>query len=447
VLEQVKHKLSLEIEDVGPQEVKNIADPIQVYRVALESAEGLSESASPTDEMFFKPAVAVLPFENLSGDPDQEFFADGLTEDIITALSLWRSFPVIARNSTFAYKGQSPDIRKAGAELGARYVIEGSVRKAGERVRVTAQLINAENGHHIWAEKFDRNLDDIFELQDELSQLIVGTVAPEVLFSKLPEARENRSQNLDARELVQRGYADVVDLDPQSIASAREYFEQAIEIEPHYARAHAGLALTYHREIWLGFSEFAGESKERFMAAAQRATSLDEHDSECHAILAMAYYWAGEYDRGIAEASRAIDLNPNNAQARELVGTGLNFSGRPTEGIPHQKRAHALSPRDPRQGYWMWTLAVGYLMNHEFETAVECTERAIQRHTNNPDAHLVQASSLGHLGRVDDARATFETYREMMPEGSVRLELIWRFKNESDTEHYLEGLRKAGLVT
>ncbi len=444
VRESVRNKLDIELSDLGEQPLKNIAEPVRVYRVITDGSAGTADNVSSSDAMFRRPAVAVLPFENLSGDPEQEYFVDGLTEDIITALSLWRSFPVIARNSTFAYKGTSPDIRSVGKELGARYVIEGSVRRVGNRVRVTAQLINSENGHHVWAERFDRELSDIFDLQDELSQHIAATIAPELEFSQAPETRTKTPKSFDAWELVQRGYARIFALDHDSILSARSSFEQAIGLESDYARAYVGLAFSYHRLLWLGFEDFSGDTRKRFLDAANRGVLLDESDSGGHAILTMACFWCGEIDRGLAEAKRAVDLNPNNAQAQHLMGTALTLLGRPIEGIPPQERAIVLSPRDPRHGIWMWIMGLSHLTAHQYDEAVEWSQRAIQRHPGNPDAHIVLASSLGHLGQADDARAALAKYGELMPHKAEEPNLVWRYKHDVDEGHFLDGLRKAG---
>jgi adenylate cyclase len=395
--------------------------------------------------MFRRPAVAVLPFENMSGDPEQEYFADGLTEDIITALLLWKSFPVIARNSTFAYKGQSPDIRKVGEELGARYVIEGSVRKAGNRVRVTAQLINSDNGHHVWAERLDRELTDIFDLQDELSRHIAATVAPELEYSQAPVTQTKLPQNLDAWDLVQRGYGHVFALAANSINTARDYFERAIELDPEYARAYCGIAWSYHRELWLDPEKFTDGTMDKLLDAAKRAVALDDSDSANHAILCMAYLWRGEHEGSLAEAERAVDLNPNNAQGNEILGTVLTFSGRPFEALPHQERASSLSPRDPRQGVWNWNKALSHLTARNYSEAAEWAQKAIHRHPENPDAHLVLASALGHSGsRLEDAKAALATYKKLVPYRSERPSLVWKYKNDADEEHFLDGLRKAG---
>ncbi len=447
VYEQVRHKLELDYDDLGEQMVKNIADPVHVYRILAQSSDDRSEVAVSDDAMFLRPAVAVLPFENLSGDPADEVFADGLTEDVIIALSLWRSFPVIARNSTFAYKGQSPDIRKVGEELGARYVIEGSIHKAGQRIRVTAQLINSENGHHVWAERYDRDLADIFDLQDELSQRIAATVAPELTYSQPAGARTKTPQNLNAWELVQHGYGHVFAIDENSIMTGRDYFLKAIEVDPDYARAYAGIAWSYHRAFWLVPASRTDQGRKEFVDAASRAVSLDDFDSEAHAILAMAWNWCHEIDRAVLAGERAVELNPNNAAAQHILGAALTLQGQPIEGLSRMERAVVLSPRDPRRGAWMWGIGLAYFTAREYEDAVEATERAIQRLSRNPDAYLVLASSLGHLGRIEEARTALYTYREFLPDSSDRPNIIWRYKNDYDMEHFLDGLRKAGAAT
>ncbi len=233
VHDQVEGKIEVAFDDLGEHTVKNIDKPIRVYRVSPQIGSVVATgTAREVDRLFNHPAVAVLPFENIGEDPEQEYFADGLTEDIITALSLWKFFPVIARNSTFAYKGKSPDIREIGKELGARYVVEGSVRKAGNRVRVTAQLINAETGHHVWAERYDRELADIFELQDELTQSIAGIVAPEVERTEQRRLQSKQSENLDAWDCVLKGMVSLSELTHSGNVHARELFNKAIALDP-----------------------------------------------------------------------------------------------------------------------------------------------------------------------------------------------------------------------
>jgi len=248
----VRGKLDIAFDDLGDQSLKNIAEPVHVYGIApvYKGLEG--ERLGISSALLHRPAVAVLPFENLSGDPEQEYFADGLTEDIITALSSWRFFPVIARNSTFAYKNKSPDIRQVEKELGARYVIEGSVRKAASRVRVTAQLINADTGHHVWAERFDRDLEDIFDLQDEITGKIAAVVAPELVRAESERSATKRPENLDAWDYCQRGKFLMNEISKSSVNSARGLFEHAVTLDPNFVDAWSGIAHTCQCELISG---------------------------------------------------------------------------------------------------------------------------------------------------------------------------------------------------
>ena len=345
VLDHVKGKVDLVFEDLGDHEVKNIAEPIRIYGV---KGVAMTVTAMSVDDVLARPAVAVLPFVNMSGDPEQEYFADGLAEDIITALSHWRSFPVIARNSTFAYKGQSVDVRKVATELGARYVLEGSVRRGGERVRISAQLIDAMTGHHVWAEKFDRTLEDIFGLQDEITQRIAAIVAPELERAEQKRLATKRTQNLSAWETYLRGMSCIHELTKEGIARAREMFSHAIELDPTYSDAFTGLAFTHHRDIHLQIAEDPEKSRREVLAAARRAVVHDPASSNAYVILGIAYQHAKQYDQAIEETKTAVSLNPSNALAYISRGVSLSLAGRPQEGIPHLERSLELSPQDPQ---------------------------------------------------------------------------------------------------
>ena len=451
VYEQVRHRIDLSYVDMGEQSLKNIADPVHVYRIAIEGSNAGSRDAMPSDALFRRPAVAVLPFENLSGDPEQEYFADGLTEDIITALSLSRSFPVIARNSTFSYKGKSPDIRKVGEELGARYVVEGSVRRAGERVRVTAQLINSETGHHVWAERYDRELADIFDLQDEITRRIVVTLMPELERAEREKAVAKPPGNLDAWDCYLHGVAHLNELTADAIPRAREMFQRAIALDPNYAKAYALLAMTYHREMWLDLADDMEDAAERMMQAARAAVRLDDGDSLSHSVIAFAYVWQRKYDLAVREAQRALQLNPIDVNVNYAAGVTLSYAGRPAEAIPLMENAIRLSPNDPRAPLYHQGLASAHFSVHRFEEACEWAMKALLEDSSmvanamRTPANLVYLSSLGHLGRLDEARAFLD---RTDPE-QLRIDAIsqWvRKKMDSDTDALLlDGLRKAGL--
>ncbi len=445
VHDQVEGKIEAAIEDLGEHTVKNIDKPIRVYRVSLGVGDvGTLTATSRVHRLLHHPAVAVLPFENIGGDPEQEYFADGLTEDIITALSLWRSFPVIARNSTFAYKGQSPDIRKVGEELGARYVVEGSVRKGGRHVRVTAQLIDAETGHHVWAERLDRDLVDIFDLQDELTQRIAATVSPELERAEHRRVMTQRPDNLDAWEFYLRGMSLLHEFKPAANVEARKCFQEAIELESTYGRPYTGYAWGHIRDIVLGSTESVKDSAKQAFEAGRQAVEMDQMDSDAHNILAVASWFVGEHELSIAEDHAAIELNPSNALGYGGLGMHLTLAGQSEHGIRNLETALKLNPRDPRNHIYVGFMARAQLTAGHYEAACEWARRVIQLRPQIPENHLVLASALGHLNLVDEACAALERCEELHPGYAANPTTLHSYKNAADTEHFFEGLRKAG---
>ena len=444
VHESVRSKLDVPFTDLGLKSLKNIAEPVRVFSVALIPVLSKSDETSRSDAIFRRPAVAVLPFENLSGDPEQEYFADGLTEDIITLLSMWRSFPVIARNSTFAYKGQSPDIREVGKALGARYVIEGSVRKAGNRVRVTAQLINADTGHHVWAERYDRDLEDIFELQDNLTQQIAATVTPELERTEHARAVETKPEDLGAWDYYQRGLALLNEFKPESMALARGKFDEALQLDPNYSRAHTGIVCSYVREMMNQIGQNREAICAKALAMGQRAVELDPSDSEAHHYLSVALIWVREHDQAIAESEKAIQLNPSNHNAYTAQGHQLALAGRPLEGIPYLEKGLRLSPQDSRVPLYYSFMARCQLVARNYEQAADWARRAVRMRPNVPDFQCLLAACLGHLGHPDQARAALDECERLRPAYYTQPEHWHPFKNRSDLEHVLDGLRKAG---
>ncbi len=438
----VRNKLSLDFVDLGKQSLKNIADPLEVFQVVLHAAT--TEDSAALDAVFRRPAVAVLPFDNLSADPEQSYFADGLTEDIITALSLWRSFPVIARNSTFAYKGTAPDVRKVGEELGARYVVEGSVRRAGKRVRVTAQLINAETGHHIWAESYDRELEDIFALQDEIARQIATIIEPAIERSEHRRIATKPPSDLAAWEFCVRGFAHIYELTREANEKAREMFRRAIELDPQYCRAHTGLAFSYGRDLRFFGAPDRQEWHRLGLESAQRAVALDETDAEARTMLVRFYQsGGGRIDDAIAEARKAVQLNPHNADVNNIMGSSLSTaSARYEEGIPWFERALQLNPSDPQHQVFTVQLALAHLGAGRFEVAAKLAREALRRQPDFTEGVVTLASSLGYLGRGDEARAAIEGHEKTAPE----------FIDQHVTyapelkDCLLKGLRKAGLI-
>ncbi len=438
----VRNKLALDFDDDGEHSLKNIAEPVRVYRAVLRRRE--RQALPESDALFRRPAVAVLPFENLSRDPDDEYFADGLTEDLITALSLWRTFPVIARNSTFSYKGTSPDIRRVGEELGARYVIEGSVRRAGDRARIAAQLINTETGHHVWAERFDRDIKDIFALQDELSLRITATVAPELERTEQRRLSRFDAPDLDAWGYVQRGWLLVDQFTKESVAAARECFERAVSIDPSYCQAHVGVSRSHFVDYRWGFSDDIEHTRSAMMESARKAVDLDNQEARAHWVLGTAYRARQQYDMAIFELVHALGLNPSLYFARFALGACHFDLGRPTEGIPHIQNAIQLNPRDPRNFAPYMLLSAVCLDVHDYAEAEKWAGNAIGLKTDLADAYIILASSLGHQGRFTEAATAYGEYSRLREDRGAQPYI--RVVVQIDQEHFQDGLRKAGLV-
>ena len=448
VYEHVRSSAELGFEDLGEQRVKNIERPVRTYRVQsggavptmVSGVDAIDQPLLPLD----KSAIAVLPFQNMSGDPAQEFFADGLTEDLITALSQWRTFPVIARNSTFMYKGASVDIRRASEELGARYIIEGSVRKSGNRIRVAAQLIDGTTGHHLWAENLDRDLEDIFELQDELTQRIAATVMPELEQTDISTRASVPNQNLDAWGLLHQALPLLYEYHPEGYAEARAILEKAIEIDPRYARAYAWIAYSYNLDVLAGATKPGEELWKTAAAAARQAIELDELDGFAHFVLGLMYLRMGQHDLCLSEQQRATELNPSLANAQRVFGQVLAQSGRTEEGISKLERGLQLNPRDPRRWIFLDVTTNAYITAGNYEKAAELARDSIQRRPDNAMSHLYLAVALGQLDRIDEAQSELATAQGVDPDIVPRHESIRPQKYAKDRENFLEGLRKAG---
>jgi TolB-like protein/Flp pilus assembly protein TadD len=389
-----------------------------------------------------KPSVAVLPFANLSGDPEQEYFADGLTEDIITALSLWRSFPVIARTSTFVFKGKAANVHEVGHELGARYVLEGSVRKAASRVRVAAQLVDCETGHHVWAETFDRQLTDVFDLQEELTKKITAIVTPELEHAEYRRLSAQKPQNLDAWNLVQRGTAELDEYTREGNVRARELFLQALEHDPAYCKAFAGIALSYNRDLMLGHAPSREEAADNALKNARKAVALDRLDSYANAILGMAYIWSGQREEARLSFLRAVELNPSHGYARASLGNILDLMGQSEEGIAMMEDGIRLNPDAPNMRHIYTFLARALIGAHRYEEAVEWARRGINADPGNPNAQFLLAAALAHLGRIKEAGIALGRCERIQP-GFVAARADWRpYQDSERNEHILDGIRK-----
>ena len=443
VQEDARGKLDIAFEDTGEQQLKNIAWPIRVYRVRLSGEAAQSRPALALPD---KPSIAVLPFANMSGDPEQDYFADGMTEDIITGLSRARWLFVIARNSSFAYQGRSTDVKQVAQELGVRYVLEGSVRKAGGRVRISAQLAEGTSGRQLWAKRYDRELSDIFAVQDEITETIIGAVEPELGKVERRRSAGKRPDNLDAWDLYQRGMSHLYEYTRDDLLCARKYFAEAIARGPQLGPAHSGLAEACYYEGVYGFADSISDNREKALAPALRAVALDAEDAGAHCTLGRAYYMRREYDAAFRELKTALELNPSLALAHYGLGATLVFSGRAEEGIPHLTAAIQLSPHDPNMGSFLVRLADAAYFLKRYEEAAEWARRALQQPNFQWSRYTVLIAALAQLGRLDEARTCIQQLQVKRPNTSIAfVRETHLFGDTASFAHYLDGLRMAGL--
>lgn len=446
VFDQVEGELNCGFEDLGPQTVKNIVKPVRVYRVRMHDARHPGAPRRPgVTALPNRPSVAVLPFVNMSGDPAQAYFSDGLTEDIITALAAWRSFPVVARNSSFVYRDRAVDVKQIGHELGARYVVEGSVRKAGNRLRITAELIDAVSGHAIWAERLDREFEDVFAIQDELARRIATTIVPELQRSEQRRTVAKRTEDLDAWDLCLRGVAALNELTADGNARARALFRRATELDPNYGDAFALMAHSHLRDLLIEAVDTRDPTVAEALVAAQRAVALNDASSYAHVVLAQAYLWQDDHPLAIAETRRAAELNPYAGDIMHALGNRLDLAGDPG-GISMMEQAQRLNPGDPQRSVSLLLLARAYLNAGAYDKAAAAAQDSIHRRPDYPQAHYVLALALGHRGKYDEARAALDTCERLRP-GFVERRADWQpYPDPANNDRLRAGLRDAGLV-
>jgi adenylate cyclase len=451
VRDQVRDKLDFSFADMGEQHVKNIARPVRTHRILLGAGAvasiGAAEAAvSPARPAAQKPSIAVLPFANMSGDPEQEYFSEGITEDIITNLSRNRAFFVISRSTSFTYKGPAVDVGKVARDLGVRYVLEGSVRRAGNRVRITAQLIDAETGHHLWADRYDRDLADVFAVQDEIAQRIAGAIAPGIISAEVQQAQRKDPDQLDAWDRTVRAHWHIRRFTQSDLAEARRLLEEAIALDPTNSMALADLAFARHFEAVFGWGDGPAESHARLGEAARKAVTADDSDAMAHTSLAIFDLFSGRHEEARRRLRRALELDPNSMFARGYLGVSYAFGGDYEAALTNLAEATRLSPRGPL--LVIWRLASGWagLLAGRDEEAVDYVTQAAEANPEFPDIYAVQASANGHLGRAADARAALDQLLRRMPSLTASDPRLDRpFARAVDRERFLEGLRKAGM--
>jgi adenylate cyclase len=451
VHERVAGKVDFDFVDLGPQNLKNINRPIRVYRIDTHvdtgSAAAAAGSGSPTTAKFDdRRAIAVLSFANFSGDPEQEFFADGITEDIIALLAGWRAFPVIARASAFTYKGKTFDVKKVGEELGVRYVVEGSVRKSGRRVRVTVQLIRADTNHHIMAERYDRDLTDLFDLHDEIAHTIAGAIEPEILKFERERIAERPPQSEDAYELYQHGMWHHYRHTKEDNLEAQAFFRRALAIDANYPQAMAALAIAVCNAGFLGWADNAARNYEESLELAQRAVALDPRYPIARYALGLVYMWTRRSERAMAEFQEAIKLNPSYAAAHVVLGQMYLYGGRPEEAIAQAENGIRLSPTDPRLSLWLPALAGAHYCLGNYDQAIEIGRRSWTLNRNWPAGLRYVVAGLAELGRIEEAQTPLAELRRLNANlAFVEGNLQRLFTDRAAVDHIIGGLRKAGF--
>jgi adenylate cyclase len=451
--EQVRDRLPEQYDDLGEQTLKNIARPVRAFQMRLRgdpATDATDAEKAPTGSSVVpgfegRPAIAVLAFDNMSQDPEQEYFADGIAEDLITQLSAARRFPVIARNSSFTYRGKATDVTQVGRELGARYVVEGSVRRAGDRVRVTAQLIDATTGHHIWAERYDRKLEDIFALQDEITGTIIGAMLPGLHAFEWESASQRHPQSLRAWECLQRGMWHQNRLTREDNARALAFFQQALALEPRLAPASAALAVSHYMDVIFQWSDSPERSMREMMRAAQDGVAIDDKVALAQLALGAACSLTGERDRMVAALEKAVRYDPSLAMAHGMLGGYIAQLGRGDEGVKCVETAMRLSPRDPQMWVFLDGMAHAHFAAGRYEEARLWAGRCGGERPEYFLCRLIAAASLGHLGRFDEAQATLREGLQVQPDFSRELaKQIYSTAVPEFLDAFLDGLRKAG---
>jgi adenylate cyclase len=489
--EQIENKLALGYDYIGEHTVKNIVKPIRVYKVPTgpETLQKVTEEKSPApswqraaiavviallvvaggvaiwkssrsptsppieaasaEKMAYplpdKPSIAVLPFNNLSDDPEQGYFSDGLTEEIISALSRVPKLFVIARNSTFTYKGKPVKVQQVSEDLGVRYVLEGSVRKAGDKIRITAQLVDALTGNHLWSRRYDRNLEDIFAVQDEITKEIITAMQVKLTEGEQIRATAKGTNNLEAYLKYLQANELIYQLNIESNALGKQLAEEAIALDPEYPWAYFVLARTHMIDVWLRSSKSPKQSLGKSMELLQKAIVLDDTFAEAHGRLGFLYSMIRKHDKGVVEAEKAVALNPNSADAHFYLGKTLSFDGRWGESVPEYKKAMRLNPIPPHNH--LWSLGLSYAFTGQYDEAITWCEKAVRQAPDSLLDRMMMAVVYSFSGRDEEARAEAAEVLRIQPKFSLeKFAKKLTYKREEDREKFLGALRKAGLT-
>jgi TolB-like protein/class 3 adenylate cyclase len=440
--QQIEGKVAIDVSDLGDQRLKNIARPIRVYGVVLDSTGARPQLALPD-----RPSIAVLPFNNMSGDPEQEYFADGMAEDILTALSRCKWLFVIARNSSFTYKGRTVDVRQVGRELGVRYVLEGSVRRSGNRLRFTAQLVEATSGSHIWADRFDGEISDVFDLQDRITESVVGAIEPSLQVAEIERLKRKPAASLDAYDMLLQAQQLEYEFTEPSLAEALECLKRAIAIDPNYAPAMALAAYCMAERAYQGWTKDLAAETAEGLRLAERAVELGKDNGNVLWMAAFAVWQLGRDPQRSRELfHRSLLVNPNCAVALTILGWIEGFLGDHTLSVELIARAQRLSPRDPRGWLMSVGMALTLLVAGKFQEALTWAEKALVQNRRSATALRVMAVALVNLGQQDKAEMIVGEILKIDPQLTIsrlrgRVPLI----TDAVWTMYSEALRRAGL--
>ena len=447
VYEQVAGKVEVEFDDCGEHEFKNINRPVRIYRWHPVSEQSVNNT-DPGKRQSDKPSIAVLALANMNNDPDLDFIGDGITEDLITALSKIRSFKVISRESTFSYKDTSTDVRQIAQDLDVKFVLEGSVRKAGNRVRVTAQLIDADTGHHVWAERYDRDMEDIFDLQDEIVTIIASALEPELNAFERERALRKPPENLDAWEQYQRALYYMWTYEHEPVLQAMELFKKAISADPNFAPAYGYLAYSCYITVIMGFAEDHAARLQEGVEAGKAALKIDDRDAISYFGLARNLMMQGDHDEAIAALEKSIELNPCFAQAYHGLGFALALGGELERAVQMTEKALEISPRDPMRWAFYGVHSITLVLREEYEKALDSVKTGMRiPGSTGYWNHAVLASVLGNLDRIEEAQAALARAKQENP--GLSLDFVignLPVKVEGGLDPYLNGLKKAGLT-
>jgi adenylate cyclase len=444
VYSEVEGKLDVGFEDRGEQQLKNIAKPVRAYAVRAGASSALTERLSAAPPLPDKPSIAVLPFENMSGDTEQEYFADGMVEEIITALSRFKWLFVIARNSSFTFKGKAVDVKEVGRRLGVRYVLEGSVRKAAGKVRIAGQLIDAITGAHIWADRFERDLIDIFALQDEVTVAVVSAIKPKLLQTEIATAMRRRPENLTAHDLALRASQQSSFMTREGLAEAIRLAHRALQLDPQFGFV-AGLAGVCHmNNVLLGYAIDRHFERKEAVRLSRLALSIDDNEAETLSWAALiSAFLVHEYEGAIEMADRAVALNPNSYSAWNSRGYAYLLAGLPEEAIRSFERAMRMSPIDPYLMTSITGMGIAFIELRRFDAAIVAGKKAQRHNPSYPGSYLCLASAFAHLGRDAEAREAAVRLLEVDPAFTISARTGRR--RQAQTKLLIEGLRKAGL--